>query len=64
MYMKKPNLGDGNFQEAEEIQLHAGLALSGLSLNVCFSGDGNQGLVRVRQALFNRAVSLTPFILL
>lgn len=30
MYMKKPNLGDGNFQEAEEIQLHAGLALGGL----------------------------------
>lgn len=64
MYMKKRNLGDRNFQEAEEIQLQAGLVLGGLSLNVCFSGDGNLGLVCVRQALFNRAVSLTPFILL
>lgn len=51
--MKKTNLEDDNFQEVEGIQLYAGLALGGFSVHVCLSGDGKQGLVHVRQALFN-----------
>jgi hypothetical protein len=43
---------DDSFQEAEDIQVYAGLVLPSLSVNVC-AGDGTQGHVHVRQVLFN-----------
>lgn len=52
--MMKTNLEDDNFQEAEGIQLYAGLALGGFSVHVCLSGDGKQGLCACQ------ALSYTP----
>ena len=43
---------DDSFQEAEDIQVYAGLVLPSLSVNVG-AGDGTQGHVHVRQVLFN-----------
>lgn len=60
MHMKTTKSEDDNFQEAEDIQVYAGLVLHSLSVIVC-TGGGTQGHVCVRQELFNRSVSLVLF---